>query len=155
VLALAAVVVTGLQFGSADPATTFVAAPVKSSPSCPLSPAGTAQCVQQPECFNGVTVQGGVARAPSVACTEPHVWEVFATAPLPPGLDTAPHSAVKQNSQVRQVCSATNARALNTQQNWQVEVLPPSRDQVRKGDRVYRCLAGNPPSKLRDSRFVR
>ncbi|WP_203988660.1 serine/threonine-protein kinase [Virgisporangium aurantiacum] len=154
-LALAAVAVAGMRMGSADPATTFVAAPVKSSPTCPLSPAGTAQCVQQPECFNGVTVQGGVARAAAVACTEPHVWEVFATAPLPEGLDTASHTTIKQNQQVRQVCSATNARALNTQQNWQVEVLPPSREQVRNGDRTYRCLAGTPPSKLRDSRFVR
>jgi hypothetical protein len=154
-LALAAVAAAGMRLGSADPATTFVAAPVKSSPTCPLSPAGTAQCVQQPECFNGVTVQGGVARAAAVACTEPHVWEVFATAPLPPGLDTASHATIKQNQQVRQVCSASNARALNTQQNWQVEVLPPSREQVRNGDRTYRCLAGTPPSKLRDSRFVR
>jgi serine/threonine protein kinase len=154
-LALAAVAVAGMRMGAADPATTFVAAPVKSSPTCPLSPAGTAQCVQQPECFNGVTVQGGVARAAAVACTEPHVWEVFAIAPLPQGLDTASHATVKQNQQVRQVCSATNARALSTQQNWQVEVLPPSREQVRNGDRTYRCLAGTPPSKLRDSRFVR
>ena len=154
-LALAAVAAAGMRLGSTDPATTFVAAPVKSSPACPLAPAGTAQCVQQPECFNGVTVQGGVARAAAVACTEPHVWEVFATAPLPEGLDTASHAAIKQNQQVRQVCSATNARALNTQQNWQVEVLPPSREQVRNGDRTYRCLAGTPPSKLRDSRFVR
>jgi hypothetical protein len=154
-LALVAVVAAALYLGGTGPATTFVAAPVKSSPTCPLSPAGTAQCVQQPECFNGVTVQGGVARATAVACTEPHVWEVFATAPLPQGLDTASHTKIKQDQEVRQVCSTTNARALNTQQNWQVEVLPPTREQVRAGDRTYRCLAGTPPSKLRDSRFVR
>jgi hypothetical protein len=111
--------------------------------------------VNTAECFNGVTVRGGVAQAPTVACTEPHVWEVFATAKLPEGLDTASHSTVKQNAQVRQVCSTANARVLNTEQNWQVEVLPPTRDQVRAGDRTYRCLAGRPPTKLRDSRFAR
>jgi hypothetical protein len=157
-LALAAVVAGGLYLGSAAMPTTFVAVPVKSnspSPTCPLSPAGTAQCVRAPECFNGVTVQSGQARAPVVECTEPHLWEVFATASLPAGLDTASHNAIKQNAAVRQVCSATNAKALSTEQNWQVEVLPPTRDQIRAGNRTYRCLAGKPPSKFRDSRFTR
>jgi hypothetical protein len=155
-IALAAVVAGGLHLGSATVPTTFVAAPVKSSPpACPLSPAGTARCVQAPECFNGVTVRSGVAQAPEVACTEPHLWEVFATANLPEGLDTASHNTVKQNAVVRQVCSAANAHALNTEQNWQIEVLPPTRDQVRAGNRTYRCLAGKPPTKLRDSRFAR
>jgi serine/threonine protein kinase len=155
-IALAAVVAGGLRLGSTTGPTTFVAAPVKSSaPACPLSPAGTAQCVRAPECCNGVTVRSGVAQAPAVACTEPHLWEVFATSALPEGLDTATHTTVKQNAVVRQVCSATNAKALNTEQNWQVEVLPPTREQVRAGNRTYRCLAGKPPTKLRDSRFVR
>jgi serine/threonine protein kinase len=155
VVALGALVVGAFYLQRSEPAATFMSAPVQSSPACPLAPAGAAQCVREAECFDRVTVQGGVARAPAVACVEPHVWEVFATASLPEGLDTASHSAIKQNAQVRQVCSTANARALNPQQNWQIEVLPPSRDQVRAGDRTYRCLAGTPPTKLRDSRFAR
>jgi hypothetical protein len=155
-IALAAVVTGVLYLGSAEPSTRFVAAPVQSSPACPLSPAGAAQCVEQPECFDGVTVRSGVVvRAPEVACTEPHLWEVFATARLPDGLDTASHNTIKQNAQVRQVCSAANAKSLDPRQSWQVEVLPPSRDQVRAGNRTYRCLAGTPPTKLRDTRFAR
>jgi hypothetical protein len=107
------------------------------------------------ECFDRVTVSGGVARAPAVACTEPHLWEAFATAQLPEGLDTASHTAIKQNAEVRQVCSTANARLLNTEQAWQVEVLPPTREQVRAGDRTYRCLAGRPPTRLTASRFAR
>jgi hypothetical protein len=137
-----------------QPTATFMAPPVPSKPPCPLTPAGAAQCVTAAECFDRVTVTGGVARAPSVACTEPHLWEAFATATLPDGLDTASHQAIKQNAQVRQVCSTANARSLNTEQAWQVEVLPPSREQVRAGDRTYRCLAGRPPTKLTQSRFV-
>ncbi|WP_239161026.1 serine/threonine-protein kinase [Virgisporangium ochraceum] len=155
VVALAALVIGAFYLRSAEPTTTFVSEPVQSTPACPLAPAGAAQCVREPECFDRVTVQSGVARAPAVACVEPHVWEVFATASLPQGLDTASHSAIKQNAEVRQVCSTANAKAINPQQNWQIEVLPPSRDQVRAGDRTYRCLAGNPPTKLRDSRFAR
>jgi hypothetical protein len=152
VAVLCAAVAGALFLRPDPPTTTFVAPPSK--PACPLAPAGTAQCVTTAECFDRVTVNGGVASAASVACTEPHVWEAFATARLPDGLDTASHATIKQNAQVRQVCSAANARLLNTEQAWQVEVLPPTRDQVRAGDRTYRCLAGRPPTKLTESRFV-
>jgi tRNA A-37 threonylcarbamoyl transferase component Bud32 len=151
---LCGAIATALYLSPAEPTATFVAAPGPSKPPCPLTPAGTAQCVTTAECFDRVTVNGGVARAPAVACTEPHVWEAFATAELPDGLDTASHTAVKQNAQVRQVCSTANARLLNTEQAWQVEVLPPTREQVKAGDRTYRCLAGRPPTKLTQSRFV-
>jgi hypothetical protein len=137
-----------------EPTTTFMVPPAVSKPPCPLTPAGTAQCVATAECFDRVTVTGGVARAATVACTEPHLWEAFAIAQLPDGLDTASHSAVKQNALVRQVCSTANARSLNTEQAWQVEVLPPTREQVKAGDRTLRCLAGRPPTKLTQSRFV-
>jgi hypothetical protein len=154
VAVLCAAVAVALYLRPAEARTTFVPPPVASSPACPLAPAGTAQCVRTAECFDRVTVTGGVARASTVACTEPHLWEAFATAQLPTGLDTASHTAIKQNAQVRQVCSTANARLLNTEQAWQVEVLPPSRDQVKAGDRTYRCLAGRPPTKLSQSRFV-
>jgi tRNA A-37 threonylcarbamoyl transferase component Bud32 len=137
-----------------EPTTTFMAPPPPSKPACPLTPAGTAQCVTTAECFDRVTVSGGVAKATAVACTEPHLWEAFATAQLPDGLDTASHTTVKQNALVRQVCSTANARSLNTEQAWQVEVLPPTREQVKAGDRTVRCLAGRPPTKLTQSRFV-
>jgi hypothetical protein len=149
-----AVVAAALFLIPPKPTVTFVAPPVPSKPPCPLTPTGTARCVTTAECFDRVTVSGGVARASSVACSEPHLWEAFATATLPDGLDTASHQTIKQNTQVRQVCSTANARLLNTEQAWQVEVLPPTREQVRAGDRTYRCLAGRPPTKFTQSRFV-
>jgi hypothetical protein len=154
VAVLCAAVAAALFLSPGKATTTFVAPPVPSKPPCPLTPTGTAQCVTTAECFDRVTVSGGVARAPSVACTEPHLWEAFATATLPDGLDTASHQAIKQNAVVRQVCSTANARSLNTEQAWQVEVLPPTREQVKAGDRTLRCLAGRPPTKLTQSRFV-
>jgi hypothetical protein len=143
-----------LYLSPGEPTATFMAPPGPSKPPCPLTPPGTARCVTTAECFDRVTVTGGVARASAVACAEPHVWEAFATAQLPDGLDTASHTAIKQNAQVRQVCSTANARLLNTEQAWQVEVLPPTREQVKAGERTYRCLAGRPPTKLTQSRFV-
>jgi hypothetical protein len=137
------------------PTARFVDATASSSPSCPLTPAGTARCVTVAECFDRVRVSGGVASAQKLACTEPHLWEAFAQAQLPAGLDSAGHAAIKQNTEVRQVCSVANAKLLNAESPWQVEVLPPSRDQLRAGDRTYRCLAGRPPTKYTQSRFSR
>jgi tRNA A-37 threonylcarbamoyl transferase component Bud32 len=138
-----------------DPVRFVVRAPASSSATCPLNPPGTARCVTVAECFDRLTVSGGQATAPKVACAEPHIWEVFAHGPLPDALDNAGYNTIKQNAQVRQVCSVANARLLNAESAWQVDVLPPTRDQVRAGDRTYRCLAGRPPSKFTKSRFAR
>jgi hypothetical protein len=126
--------------------------PAQSTPPCPLQPTGAARCVTIAECFDAVNVVGGVASARKVACADPHVWETFAQADLPDGLDTATHSRIKQNAEVREVCSQANVRRLNPE-TWQVEVLPPTRDQVDSGDRTYRCLAGRPPARFTSSRF--
>jgi hypothetical protein len=153
--ALAGVVGLALYLAPEPGTTRFVARPAASSAACPLTPSGTARCVTTAECFDQVTVNGGVARAPKVACAGPHLWEAFALASLPRGLDNANHTTIKRNPEVLQVCSAANARRLNAESPWQIEVLPPSREQVRAGDRTYRCLAGRPPAKLTTSRFAR
>jgi eukaryotic-like serine/threonine-protein kinase len=152
-LTLAALVALALYLAP-EPASTRFVQPAPAPVACPLAPAGAAHCVTAAECFDAVTVTGGVATARTVACADPHLWEVFAIGQLPEALVGARQAQIKQNDQVRRICNATNARNLDSEATWQVEVLPPSPDEIRSGDRAYRCLAGRPPAKLTGSRFL-
>jgi hypothetical protein len=124
------------------------------APACPLSPPGEARCVTTAECFERISIAGAVVTPRPVACTESHVWEAFALGQLPAGLDNAPYTKIRQHTDVARVCSSANASLFSTEQAWQVEVLPPTRDQLAAGDRTFRCVAGRPPVRFTDSRFT-
>jgi hypothetical protein len=155
VLVAVATVAISLYLLPEPPTVTFVpGAPSPSVAPCPLQPAGQAQCVTTAACFDVVNVQRGVATSRSLDCGQPHLWEAFAEARLPDAVSADNHAAVKRNPDVARVCSQANVGRLTTERNWQIEVLPPSKDQVQAGDRTYRCLAGRPPTRLTNSRFV-
>jgi serine/threonine protein kinase len=109
---------------------------------CLLGAVGAA-CPASPQCFGAITVSGGVARAPSLPCTKPHTWEVFALGELPAGVTGVGYPAVKSDQKVAQVCNSATLMIVNMDaRTWQVDVLPPSPDAFARGDRTFRCLAG-------------
>jgi hypothetical protein len=105
-------------------------------------------CVTTPECY------GADMRA--LACTEQHVFEVFAMALLPPEVKTADAPAIRRNASVRNACAPGNAALLDVAAlNWRTDVLPPTPDAFRAGNRWFKCLAGPPHGAVTGSRFVR
>jgi len=105
-----------------------------------------ATCPATPECFDTLTVSGGIARARMLPCDRPHTWEVFALGTLPAGLDDVGYGQVKTDRTVGRICSAAVLLLVDTQaKSWLVDVLPPSPEQFAGGDRTFRCLAGTGP----------
>ncbi len=74
---------------------------------CPAASvrAAAARCPQTPECWNGVVEASGDATAVSLPCRQPHVWETFAIAILPPGASAFDLNIVQASPAVRAVCS--------------------------------------------------
>jgi len=117
---------------------------------CPAASvrAAAARCPQTPECWNGVVEASGDATAVSLPCRQPHVWETFAIAILPPGASAFDLNIVQASPAVRAVCSLPvllrSRRALARlipQQSWQIDVLPPDEAAFSSGARAYRYLA--------------
>jgi len=128
------------------------------STGCPAAAvrAAVARCPAEPECFNGLVVIAGSATAAPLPCNRPHVFETFAIAILPAGLQTFSQPVVAADPTVRKVCSEAVMLASRRGQalrlpapDWEIQVLPPSESAFDSGARAYRCLAteiGHQPS---------
>jgi hypothetical protein len=113
---------------------------------CMIQAVGAA-CPASAQCFGVITVSGGVARAQSLPCTQPHTWEVFALGELPAGVTGVRYPAVKSDQKVAQVCSSATLMIVDMDaRTWQVDVLPPSPEAFAGGDRTFRCVAGTGPN---------
>jgi tRNA A-37 threonylcarbamoyl transferase component Bud32 len=112
--------------------------------SCGLTAASpTMRCASTPECFGVLTVAGTVAHAATTACDQPHTWEVFAFDTLPTSVTSVDYLKIKDDGYVRSACNDTNLALVDFEAfSWRVDVLPPSPDAFRSGDRTFRCLAG-------------
>jgi hypothetical protein len=93
-------------------------------------------------------ISAGSASARSLPCTRPHVWQTFAIAILPAGVQTFDQNTVAGNRTVRAVCSmrvllaSRRGAALGIPaSSWQITVLPPDEAAFDSGARAYRCLA--------------
>ena len=128
------------------------------SAGCPAAAlrVATARCLASPECFAGLTVISGAASAAPLSCDQPHYWETFAIAILPPDVRTFYQPLVAADPTVRMVCSERvmlasrqgPARRLPAP-DWDIEVLPPTEAAFDSGSHVYRCIAneiGHQPS---------
>ncbi len=112
--------------------------------SCGLTAASpTMRCASTPECFGVLTVDGTVAHAAATTCDKPHTWEVFALDTLPTSVTSVDYLKIKDNGYVRSSCNDTNLALVDFEAfSWRIDVLPPSPDAFRSGDRTFRCLAG-------------
>jgi serine/threonine protein kinase len=117
---------------------------------CPAAsvPGAGARCPRSPECWAGPVITGGSAIARSLPCTRPHVWQTFAIAILPAGVQTFDQPTVAADPTVSAVCSlrvllaSRRGTALGVPAgSWQITVLPPSEAAFDSGARAYRCLA--------------
>jgi hypothetical protein len=137
--------------------------PTKSA-GCPAAAVrvARARCPASPECFGGITIISGDARAESVGCDRPHYWETFAIAILPADVRTFDQPVVAADPTVRRVCSRAvmlasrqgPARRLPAP-DWDIAVLPPSETAFDSGSHVYRCLASEIGHQPRTSQFRR
>jgi hypothetical protein len=125
--------------------------------SCVLAAASpTMRCASKPECFGAIAINDGVASATAMACDQPHTWEVFALATLPSSVDSIDYQKIRTNGYVWSACSGTNlALVASDAFSWRVDVLPPSPDAFRSGDRTFRCLASPGTGTSTGSKFAR
>ena len=108
-----------------------------------------ASCPSQPECFDGLVTNGGVARAAHRPCDQQHTWETFALGTLPAAATGVAYQTVKNDSAVKRLCTQVNLLTVTLDDvGWQVEVLPPTPEEFTKGDRSFRCLGGKGPNRL-------
>ncbi len=122
---------------------------------CALAVLG-ATCPSAAQCFDTVSVAGGVARARPLPCTGPHTWEVFAIGTLPSGLPGVGYQQVKAAQAVARVCNIGVLMLVDlVADGWQVDVLPPSPEAYGGGDRSFRCLAGTGPNRQTGPSFSR
>jgi hypothetical protein len=114
------------------------------------------RCPATAECFADLAVTGGAVSAASMPCDRPHAWEVFALDTLPPGVVRTDYRTIKNDVYVRNACSGSTLALVDLQAfAWHVDVLPPSPDALRAGDRTFRCVAGPVTGRSTGSRFVR
>ncbi|MBP2703821.1 protein kinase [Microbispora sp. RL4-1S] len=106
-----------------------------------------AACVVLPECWGGLVVNAGDARARKTDCAKPHTWETFAVGPMPADLTTSDQETVARHPTVAAVCdvsvlmaSRPDRSASISADRWEVEVLPPDAARFATGERAYRCL---------------
>jgi hypothetical protein len=125
--------------------------------SCGLTAASPSmRCASTAECFAAMAVDGGVVQAASTPCDRPHTWEVYALDTLPPGVVGADYRTIKNDVYVRNACSGSTLALIDFQAlAWHVDVLPPSPDALRAGDRTFRCVAGPAAGTSTGSKFVR
>ncbi|OLB79074.1 MAG: hypothetical protein AUI14_11405 [Actinobacteria bacterium 13_2_20CM_2_71_6] len=113
-----------------------------------------ASCPASPQCFDALSVSGGVASARALPCTQPHTWEVFALGTLPSGAPGVAYQSVKADENVVRLCSASVLVLVDMDaRTWLVDVLPPSPEAFAGGDRTFRCLAGTGPNQQSASAF--
>ncbi|MGH3762819.1 serine/threonine-protein kinase [Actinophytocola sp.] len=108
-----------------------------------------ARCTRRAQCWSGIVVIGGeLASIRELPCDEPHVYETFAVAEVPPALVDPFQDELAADPTVRRVCSTETllaSRLAQTRQHgpdaWSIEILPPTPDDQERGRNVYRCVA--------------
>jgi serine/threonine protein kinase len=129
--------------GSASASPSASVKPSASTSAAPCVLTGTApgiQCVGAAECYDGTTVPAGLKK---VSCDQPHAWEVWALVPLPSGVTSGDYQTVASNPAVTRACSQFELLTLNVNVfDWRIDMLPPTPDAFKAGDRQVRCLAG-------------
>ncbi|MGC9670357.1 serine/threonine-protein kinase [Planosporangium sp. 12N6] len=114
------------------------------------------RCPATPECFGPVGVDGGVAHAAPTGCDGTHAAEVFALGELPATVTGVDYLQVSNDPYVRSACSGrTLAHVGAGSVDWRVDVLPPTSDAFRAGDRTFRCVAGPATGTSTGSKFAR
>jgi serine/threonine protein kinase len=108
-----------------------------------------AKCPATAECFD-------TAKKP-VTCGGRHTWEVFAYADLRAGTTVSDPQAGARSPEIREVCDSTNLFVLDriSPLGWTVDVLAPTADELRAGNRTYRCLAGKGANALNGQTLTR
>ncbi len=126
------------------------ASPVVSGRSCLLTQVTPGVfCAATPECYDAPSADQ------KVPCAQPHAWEVFALIDLPAGVTAVDQASVSSNPLVHNACSGVNVATLDPSlYQWRVDVLPPTPEALRGGDRTVRCLAGPASGKATGTRFV-
>jgi hypothetical protein len=108
-----------------------------------------ARCTTSAECWSAEVFTVSLLPVARVPCSQEHVWETFAIAPMPPGVS---RQALAQSQRVRGVCShqvmmdsrEPLARAQLPPEGWKARVLPPTQKEFDQGARVYRCVGALP-----------
>ncbi len=118
---------------------------------CPAAtvPDGQAQCVRRAECWSGYAmINGEINSIRKLPCEQGHSWEVFAIAVVPGDVADPYQDVLAEHPTVRTVCSMDTLLASrygdarkHGAESWEVEVLPPSSDDVSRELGVYRCVA--------------
>jgi hypothetical protein len=130
-------------------------ASLRPCPALVISPG--AQCLAKAECYDSVNVSAGVATAASLPCDQPHTWEAFVVGRLPDGMSRVDYQAVKNTSAYRLLCNPGTISVLvkgTDPGSWSVDVLPPSPQAYRNGERAFRCLAGKGHNRLTRAQFA-
>ncbi|RAY15648.1 serine/threonine protein kinase [Actinomadura craniellae] len=109
-----------------------------------------ARCTTTAECWGGMVVISGDARATRYDCVRRHSWETFAIGLLPADAQTWNQQELAQHPLIRQVCSKQvllasrkGAGLRHPVAGWRPDVLPPSQASFENGNRVYRCVAAH------------
>jgi hypothetical protein len=109
---------------------------------------GQAQCVRKAECWSGwVMINGEINSVRKIPCDQGHIWEVFAIAVVPGEVSDPYQDLLAENPVVAQVCSLDNLMASRygealeyPPERWELEIMPPSSDDLSRELGVYRCV---------------
>ncbi|MFI6501206.1 serine/threonine-protein kinase [Nonomuraea typhae] len=147
---------TALQPGPSSAAKTGQASPAafpgldtytENCPAAKVKGAGAA-CVKESECWGGMVILAGDAKARRLGCEEKHIWETFAVGRIPADSETYDQQDLERHPTIKKVCGVPTMLASRRgkeqveRSRWMASVLPPSAAQFEKGDRVYRCVGG-------------
>jgi hypothetical protein len=129
-------------------------APSPSPSPCALAVTSPAvRCAATAECFGQL---GKDHRAAAVGCEQPHAWEVFAVGTLPDSLQAVDYDSLRKTQAVRAACTATTLALVDfNAYAWKVDVVGPTLDAYRHGDRAFRCVAGPASGMVTGSTFTR
>ncbi|OLB74860.1 MAG: hypothetical protein AUI14_22410 [Actinobacteria bacterium 13_2_20CM_2_71_6] len=104
---------------------------------------GTGLCPSGPTCWGGLTAISGVAQPPGrLDCGEPHYWETYVAAYLPPDAVGVRQDKLLERADIAGICSPATltARSRNPADTtgWRTEAWPVQVD----GAWILYCLAG-------------
>jgi hypothetical protein len=119
-------------------------------PGCRVPLPEGARCPTTNECYDALTVTGGLAHAAQLPCDGAHTWEVYAVGDLPSGVRSMNVAALRRTAPVADACNRQTflLTTLRMDSGWRFDVLPPTPRAYAAGDRTFRCLAGRGPGAL-------
>jgi serine/threonine-protein kinase len=117
--------------------------PGSGGPIAGFTPCGPAYCPDEPMCWAGLNLTGGVAQSiRSLDCAESHAWETFAGGHLPADLALTQQATLIERPEIAAACAASVLadRSVDPDrtQGWQREPWP---IQVSTGTWVFHCMA--------------